>query len=381
MSRSSRPATASAVVKNRAVVRDETAKRARAVLARTLVWDNHGCMPLRPDDERFLVQLARYRKAGVRIVALNVAFDGVPWEQTFRMLASFRQWIRRHSRQYRLVETAADLRAADRRLGVFFDIEGGSALAGQLSLVELYRDLGVRWMLIAYNKNNLLGGGCQDDDRGLTKFGRSVVREMERVGMTVCCSHTGHRTTMDVMRMAERPVIFSHSNPLAVWQHKRNIRDAAIRACAATGGVVGINGIGIFLGQNDNSSAAVARHVDYVVQLVGIDHAGLGLDYVFDTHELEEYLAANPHLFPAKEGYANGLRMVAPEQMPEIAAELLRLGYSMPDVAKVLGGNFLRVARTNWPTSMTRASRIGGGRGTGATTRSGRSPKASNRVT
>jgi membrane dipeptidase len=324
-------------------------RRVRTALEKTLVWDNHGCMPLRPGDARFLPQLARYRKAGVRVVALNVAFDGVPWEQTFSMLASFRHWVRQHPKHYRLVETRADLTLADDRLGVFFDIEGGCALNGQLGLVELYRDLGVRWMLIAYNKNNLLGGGCQDDDTGLTPFGRAVVREMERVGMTVCCSHTGFRTTMDVMRLATRPVIFSHSNALGVWQHKRNIRDAAIRACAATGGVVGVNGIGMFLGANDSRSTTVARHIDYVAQLVGVDHVGLGLDYVFDTQELEEYLAANPHLFPPEEGYARGLNMVAPEQVPEIAAELFRLGYRVSDVRKVLGGNFLRVARATWP--------------------------------
>lgn len=328
---------------------DVSRARVQDALSGTIVWDNHGCMPLRPDDERFLPQLARYARSGVRIAALNVGFDAVPWAQTFQMLAQFRHWIRRHPRQYRLVETVADVRAADRRLGIFFDIEGGSALNGQLSLVELYRDLGVRWMLIAYNRNNLLGGGCQDVDRGLTKFGRAVVAEMERVGMTVCCSHTGFRTTMDVMRNAAKPVIFSHSNPLGVWKHKRNVRDAAIRACAATGGVVGINGIGIFLGANDDRAETVARHVDYVAQLVGIDHVGLGLDYVFDTQELDDYLKANPHVFPPEDGYEAGIRMVAPERVPEIAAALLRLGYRVPDVRKVLGGNFLRVARATWP--------------------------------
>lgn len=331
---------------------DSTRGRMRDLLVNTLVWDNHGCMPLRPVDERFLPQLARYAKSGVRVVGLNVAFDGVPWEQTFEMLASFRQWIRRHPRQYRMVETVADLKANDRRLGIFFDIEGGNALHGQLSLVELYRDLGVRWMLMAYNQNNLLGGGCQDEDTGLTKFGRAVVAEMERVGMTVCCSHTGFRTTMDVMRRATKPVIFSHSNPLAVWTHKRNIRDEAIRACAQTGGVVGVNGIGMFLGANDNRSATVARHVDYVAQLVGIDHVGLGLDYVFDAQELDDYLKGNPKMFPPEEGYGTGIRMVAPEQIPEIAAELLGRGYRVPDVKKVLGGNFARVARATWPKKL-----------------------------
>lgn len=328
---------------------DNVRGRAQQALSTTLVWDNHGCMPLRADDTRFLPQLGRYRKSGVRVVGINVGFDAVPWQQTVQMLAHFRQWLRGRKKSYGLVETTADLPGLGRRLGVFFDIEGGGALNQQISMVELYRDLGVRWMLIAYNKNNALGGGCQDVDRGLTKFGRSVVVEMERVGMTVCCSHTGFRTAMDVMRHATKPVIFSHSNPLGVWRHKRNVRDEAIRACAASQGVIGINGIGIFLGSNDNRSATLAQHVDYVAQLVGVEHVGLGLDYVFDTQELEDFRSANPHLFPTGEGYSAGAKMVAPEQLPEIAAELFRRGYRLPDVQKVLGGNFLRVAKATWP--------------------------------
>ncbi len=328
-----------------------TATKARRLLDQALVWDNHGCMPLRPGDDKFLPQLARYARAGVDVVALNVAFDGVCWEQTAPMLAHFRHFIRSNPQRYVLVETPADVRRVrrDGKLGVFFDIEGGSALNGQLSMVELYRDLGVRWMLIAYNNNNLLGGGCMDRDRGLTRFGRQVVSEMERVGMTVCCSHTGYRTTMDVMRHATKPVIFSHSNPLGVWRHKRNIRDDAIRACAETGGVMGINGIGIFLGANDNRPATFVEHVDYVVQLVGPDHVGLGLDFMFDMSEAEEYVRANPQMFPPDQGFADGMRIVPPESLRPITEGLLGRGYKAADVRKILGGNFLRVAEATWP--------------------------------
>jgi membrane dipeptidase len=329
----------------------EAGRRARRLLEQTLVWDNHGCMPLRPHDTAFLPQLMRYAKAGVDVVSLNVGFDAVAWENTPQMLAMFRHWIRSHPGRYRLVETVADIRRArrERRLGVFFDIEGGGALNGRLEMVELYRDLGVRWMLIAYNRNNQLGGGCMDVDRGLTRFGRQVVTEMERVGMTVCCSHTGYRTTMDVMRHATRPVIFSHSNPLGVWRHRRNIRDEAIRACAGTGGVVGINGIGIFLGANDNRPETVVEHIDYVAQLVGPRHVGLGLDFEFDMAEAEEYVKAHPEMFPPKEGFANGMRIVPPESLAAIAAGLLARGYRKADLRAILGGNFLRVAQATWP--------------------------------
>lgn len=316
----------------------------------SLVWDNHGCMPLRPHDTCFLPQLERYRKAGVDVISLNVGFDAFPWENTVRMLAHFRHWIRQHDRQYVLVESAPDVERArkDGKLAVTFDIEGGCALDGQLSLVELYYDLGVRWMLIAYNRNNALGGGCQDRDAGLTDFGRDVIDEMARKGMVVCCTHTGFRTTMEVMERSRNPVIFSHSNPLGVWKHKRNIRDEAIRACARTNGVVGINGIGLFLDGLEARTESIVRHVDYVGQLVGAAHVGLGLDYVFDRKELDEYIAGNPATFPPEDGYAAGIQMVEPERVAQIADSLVRLGYKDDDVRGILGGNHMRVARTVW---------------------------------
>jgi membrane dipeptidase len=316
----------------------------------TLVWDNHACMPLRPEDESFLPQLDRYSRAGVNVVCLNVGFDAVPWQNTVRMLAQFRSFIRMHADKYLLVETTADVRRArdEKKLGVFFDIEGGCALDGQLSLVELYYDLGVRWMLLAYNRNNALAGGCMDEDTGLTDFGRAVLDEMARVGMVTCCSHTGLKTTLDVMAYSKNPVIFSHSNPLGVWEHKRNISDEAIRACAATDGVVGITGIGVFLGRNDASTDTVVRHVDYVVQLVGARHVGFGFDYVFDTEELNAFVRNNPLIFPPEQGLGGEQNFVAPEQIPEIAEALLRLGYSDADLAAILGGNHLRVAERVW---------------------------------
>jgi membrane dipeptidase len=324
---------------------------AATLLRSSIVWDNHGCMPVaRPHDTSFLPQLERYRAAGVSAVMLNVGFGDMGIEEHVRTLASLRGWIKARPREYLLLRTADDVERANAtgRLAVGFDIEGANAVADQPSLVSLYYDLGVRWMLLAYNTNNRVGGGCQDEDKGLTPFGREVIAEMERVGMQVCCSHTGHRTVRDVFEVATRPVIFSHSNPSAVYPHPRNIPDDLIRACAATGGVVGINGIGSFLGKNDNSSETFARHVDHVAQLVGPQHVALGLDYVFDSQELDDYLSKMAHTFPAALGYEKGLRMVAPEQLEAIVLALQRLGYGDADLRAVLGGNLMRLARTVW---------------------------------
>ena len=324
---------------------------AEKLLRSSIVWDNHGCMPVaRPHDMTFMPQLQRYRRAGVSAVMLNVGFGDMGIEEHIRTLASLRHWLKARPDEYILLESADDVDRAHAtgRLAVGFDIEGANAIADQPSLLSLYYDLGVRWMLLAYNNSNRVGGGCQNEDLGLTAFGREVIAEMERVGMQVCCSHTGHRTVREVFEVATKPVIFSHSNPSAIYRHPRNIPDDLIHACASTGGVIGINGIGSFLGKNDNSSETFARHVDHVAQLVGPQHVALGLDYVFDTQEMDDYLSTMSHAFPAELGYEKGVRLVAPEQIEAIVATLQTWGYSDADLRALLGGNLMRIARTVW---------------------------------
>jgi membrane dipeptidase len=329
-----------------AIISNDTAR----LLKETVVWDNHACLPLRPEDDTFLPQLVRYKTAGVNLVSLNVCFDMYPPETAFKMLAAFRWWISRHPEDYVLAETVDDIEMAKAtgKLAVVFDIEGGTAVEAHPGLVEIFYRLGVRWMLIAYNKNNRLGGGCQDDDTGLTKYGRQIIDEMERVGMVLCCSHTGYRTARDALEYSRNPVIFSHSNPRALKDHARNIPDELMRSCAQTGGVVSLNGIGIFLGENDNSTETLLRHIEYAVELVGAEHVGLGLDYVFDQKESDDYIQTRPDMFPAENGYCTGLAMIEPERFPLIAEALLKRGHSEKDVRGIMGDNSLRVARRVW---------------------------------
>jgi membrane dipeptidase len=329
---------------------DTTVSAARRLIDATPVWDHHACMPLRPLDPSFLPQLARHKAAGFDAVTVNVGFGEQGPEEHLRMLAALRHWLLARPDEYLLLQEADDVERArsTNRLAVGFDIEGANAIGDQLSLIQLYHDLSVRWMLMAYNVPNRVGGGCQAVDGGLTPFGRSVLAEMERVGMQVCVSHTGHRTARDIFEAATRPVIFSHSNCAAVHAHPRNIPDDLIRACAASGGVVGINGVGIFLGRNDISSQTYARHVDHVVQQVGPAHVSVALDYVFDLDELEAYMAQMKATFPAGLGYELGARFVPPEQIEEIVTTLLGWGYGDDDLKALLGGNLLRLARTVW---------------------------------
>ena len=323
---------------------------ARQLIDAVPVWDHHACLPLRPNDPTFLPQLARHKAAGFDAITVNIGFGEQGPEEHLRMIAALRHWLVARPEEYLLLLEADDVERARStgRLAVGFDIEGANAVGDQLSLIQLYYDLGVRWMLMAYNTSNRAGGGCQDEDGGLTNFGRAMVAEMERVGMLLCLSHTGHRTVREVLAMATQPLIFSHSNCAALHPHPRNIPDELIRACAATGGVVGINGVGIFLGKNDISSETYARHVDHVVQLVGPAHVSIALDYVFDMRELEEHLEKMKGTFPPGLGYEMGARFVPPEQLEEIVVTLQGWGYSDADLTALLGGNLLRLAKQVW---------------------------------
>lgn len=323
---------------------------ASGALSAPPIWDNHACMPLRPNDDIFLPQLERARENGVSVISLNIGCMEQTPEEHWAVLGWFRQWLGERSDAYRIVDTADDIAAAraEGRMAVMFDIEGARGIGDRLDNIGEYYAHGVRWMLIAYNRENLAGYGCYDEeDLGLKPFGRDMIREMNAAGMTVCCSHTGERTARDVLAASTKPVIFSHSNCGAVYGHKRNISDDMIRVCAAQGGVVGINGIGDFLcGPGDDIVEAFVRHVDHAVQLVGPDHVGLSLDYCYDRQELLDYLETMKHSFP--EGFSPEIRMVAPEDLPAIVTGLRACGYDEASLTKILHDNWLRIASQNW---------------------------------
>jgi membrane dipeptidase len=296
-----------------------------------------------------ITPLRRYLDAGVSYLSVNVGFAPHDIDATMRVLSSWRRQVLLSSEPFALVSTVDDMLAAQQqgRLVVGFDLEDTNPLGGEIGMIQAYYDLGVRSMLMTYNDQNLAGFGCHaPDDTGLTSFGRAVVEEMNRVGMMVDVSHCGYRTSMDALERTASPAIFSHSNMRSVWDHERNIRDDQARACAATGGVIGINGVGIFLGDNDISVQAMARHIDYAVELVGPQHVGIGTDFVFDTDDLNLELE-NAQIFPASYR-SRQVDFFPPERLAPLEAELAGRGYPVADVAAIMGGNFLRVARQVW---------------------------------
>jgi len=319
-----------------------------------LVWDMHGC-PSRTAGNDLTVPLERYRAAGFDAVTVNVGDAYYGLEDVVRTIASFRKQLSLNPDRYLFVHSAADLyRAREaQKLAVSFDVEGVFSIGDQLDIVDLYYDLGVRWMALVYNLRNLAGSGCHDDqDSGLTALGRRLVDRLESVGIIKCCSHTGYRTALDVFAASTKPTILSHSNPRRLVDHERNVPDEVLKACAATAGVVGINGVSLFLGSREPGAIDLFRHIDYVVQLIGPEHVGIALDSVFARpkgHETDFEQQRRPDYWPPEKGYYPAMPILGPEVLPELVATMQEAGYDASSIAGILGGNFARVAAECWP--------------------------------
>ena len=317
-------------------------------------WESHACLPLHPQAD--FGPIEQFHAAGVNYVSINIGMDMNPVSQVLSVIAGFRATIAEHPERYVLADTVQDIEdaAADSKLAIGFDLEGAMPLLEQPDMVALYRDLGVRQMHLAYNRNNAVAGGCHDEVQGLTELGHKIVAAINAAGVLMDCSHTGRRCSLDIMAASTAPVIFSHSNPLALVEHGRNVTDEQIHACAATGGVVCVSGVSIFLGTRTPDADDVARHAAYVASLVGVRHAGIGLDISFPQPGLDDDPPGDydpSYWWPKSAGYD---RAIARSTYPPIAswkvlgAALQRTGMTADEAALVMGGNMVRVARQVW---------------------------------
>ena len=265
--------------------------------------------------------------------------------------------------------TGADIRnaRAENRAAFFLCAQDGDWIGRQLHRIEALVRLGLRVMLPVYNASNQIGGGCLDrDDAGLTRFGELVVDECNRLGLLLDGSHVGRRTTLEMMERSAQPVVFTHADVDALCPNPRNLTDEQVRACVATGGVIGVANFGPFLlrpGRTEQPSVSdLVEHIDYLAQLTGsTDHIGIGTDMSLGTYPLHapEPWGA-PSYAPTGADYA---RLITADvrsprralrdfncysQVMTLVEQLLARGYSEDDAQKILGANFLRVFEQVW---------------------------------
>jgi len=298
------------------------------------------------------VTLPRLKRANISTTFYAICGDSVTHVRgTYRFLHSalenidmLRQEIEASEGKMRLILNREDLPSAPSPdiLDVVMSFEGGRPLEGRLENLRNFYHLGLRAMQITWNLRNELADGVKEERTGggLTNFGEAVVKEMNRLGMVIDLAHISRAGWFDVLDVAEGPVFCSHSNCKKVHAHPRTIDDEQIKALAQTGGVVGINAIATMVAPTAATLENLVDHISHIADLVGVDHVGLGLDFVKDDGLLypddEIFSAGENKLIP---GFENE------DDLPNMTEALARRGFHEDEILKILGGNILRMLK------------------------------------
>lgn len=304
------------------------------------------------------------RSAGLTAGAASVAGESDNVLSAMKKISSWLETLQRRSAEVMHIQRAEDFRLAKEsgKLGIIFHFQGTAPLESSLEMVSVYQALGVRVVQLTYNARNYAGDGCDERvDGGLSDFGVKLVKALNRVGIAVDCSHASVQTSLDAIEVSEAPVLMTHSNAKTLCNSPRNLTDEQIRRVAASGGVIGVNGFPAFVSSKRRPSLDdLLRHVDYMVDLVGINHVGIGLDFflgqagVIPPRQAKaryEALVASgrwkPDSYPPPPYYyPTGID--GPHGYPNLTRGLLERGFSEEDVTKILGQNLIRVFRQVW---------------------------------
>lgn len=297
--------------------------------------------------------LERLHRGGVTAVNATIAAWHDPGE-TVNQIADIYRLFDEHDDLIMQVQSVDDIHAAKarNRVGMILGFQDTAPIGDNLGLLAVYHRLGVRIIQLTYNFENLVGYGCQaPEDKGLTDFGRDVVKEMNRLGILVDLSHCGPRTTLEAIELSEKPVAITHANAASQFPHPRNKSDEAIQALAARGGVIGALSFPAML--TPNLPATVDDYldaVDYLVDLAGVDHVGLGPDFMEEM--LPETMAAVLGGLPPE--VVKQLQSMPPVQgfasvadMPNVTRGLLER-YGEENARKIMGGNWRRLYGEVW---------------------------------
>lgn len=335
----------------------EEARRAQALHEKSLIVDalaGHIVAPEPPpiDDESYLDRLIR---SGVRAANITLAAHADDFEEALVMMYHYFNLIGAQSGKTLHVKTVEDIRRAQRegKVGIIFGFQGGTPIEKHIWRWTIFYELGLRICQLTYMERNVFGDGCYEpENRGLTAYGRQAVHEMNRLGIVADLSHVGQRTSLDVIEMSSDPVIFSHSNPKALAPSDRNITDEQMRACAARGGVVGLTPHSVLTAKRPGDRPTVVDYVnqiDYVVNLVGVDHVGIGTD-VFESYTKISWEASSKRMYPSPWMFetmlSDGFSKIT--DFPTVTHGLVSLGYSDGDIAKILGLNWIRIFEQVW---------------------------------
>ncbi|MBM09342.1 MAG: peptidase M19 [Magnetovibrio sp.] len=317
-----------------------------------------GVCPLLMDKKN----VSWYLDGGLTVAVPTVAIRE-PAEHVMRTIGSWHRFISNDDRLCLICESKDIRRAKENgQMGIVFHFQGTDSIEDDLNLLDVFKKLGVGMVQLTYNVKNRVGdGACERTNDGLSIFGVELVKRYNELGIVVDGSHSGERTTLDAINQSTKPFVFSHANAKALYDSPRNITDEQMRACASTGGLVGIVGFPGFLGPNCRPTLDhFIDFIDYAVELIGPDHVGLGLDYYMGMDPIipiEQARARyddavskgrwNPDIYPPPPHHFP-TSIETPRALVNLTAGLLDRGYNPDIVLKIMGGNWLRVFENVW---------------------------------
>ncbi len=257
-----------------------------------------------------------------------------------------------------------DIINPDGNISIILSFQDPKPIENSLDMIRLFYELGVRVIQLTYNKASYLGTGCTEStDSGLTDFGKEAVKEMNRLGILIDLSHCSYRTALDAMELSSVPVVFSHANVKALCNSPRNKTDLEIKLIKQSGGVIGVTPWGPLCWKPDKNEQPglddFLDHVDYIVNLAGIDHVGFGGDNTLDYSEDRQGTVVQSMLYPEvveeydrRVGTDPSVRHVKGYKritdINNVVGGLQRRGYNDEEINKFLGENFLRVIKKVW---------------------------------
>lgn len=300
----------------------------------------------------------RFKDSGINAFHIAVGVGGAEaYLNTLRFISSWNGFLANHDRWLMRVDSADDLgRLKDSgKVGVILGVQNSEHFRSPAD-VEYFHSLGQRVSQLTYNTRNLIGNGATERrDEGVSDFGASIIERMNRVGIAVDVSHCGDRTTLDAFEISKKPVLITHSNCRALAPgHPRCKTDEAIRKMAASGGVMGITGVRMFV-KNDEPTTIehFLDHFDHVKKLVGAEHLGVGSDIDLDGYD-DMPAEENKRLragYKGSYGFRDKIDIEGvdhPKRVFDLTEGLIRRKYSDSEIESVLGGNFKRVLAQIW---------------------------------
>ncbi|MET0277226.1 MAG: membrane dipeptidase [Pseudorhodoplanes sp.] len=291
---------------------------------------------------------------GVSAIHVTICYHE-NFRETIANIAQWNRWFQDFPGLICPAYCAQDVRQArrDQRTAVIFGFQNPGPIEDDLSLVEVWHRLGVRFMQLSYNNQSLLATGCYEaEDPGITRMGREVIREMNRVGLVIDMSHSAERSTLEAIELSSRPIAITHANPRSWHPVVRNKSDSVLRALGKSDGMLGLSLYPLHLkGGSGCTLRSFCEMAARTAEIVGPDHLGIGSDLCQDQPDsVVEWMRAGRWTRDAR-GAAGSLGAAVFPPQPEwfrnntqfgnIATGLADVGFAAAEIDRIMGGNWL----------------------------------------